>query len=164
MILTLALATQIICSNIIGDTITLETINDNSIVRGGIEYNIKSINENMTGTISMAYDFRDMNKRYNWNYVENFDINLSIARPLPISNSILKRAEQYECSISTQIKSDYQRVYFKRITDDAFLFGSDILEGKIKLNSILLTFVSGNETLFIFQSIDTKWYYVTILN
>lgn len=160
----LTLATQIICSIIIGDTITLETINDNSIVRDGIEYNIKSINKNMTGTISMAYDFRDMNKRYNWNYVENFNINLSIARPLPISNSILKRAKQYKCSVSTQIRSDYQRVYFKRIPADAFLFGSDIPEGKIKLNSILITCMHDNETLFIFQSIDNMWHYVTIIN
>lgn len=162
-LLSLILASQVNCASIPKDTLSLKNINDNSSIHNGIEYNV--LFDNMVGHINMSADFRDMNKRNNWNYAEYFDIDFSIARPLLITESISKRVKQYKSTINTQLKSNYRyRLFFKRITDPAAMFGDDIDAGKIKLNSILITCMLDNETLFIFQSHDNMWYYFTILN
>ena len=154
----------LIMEQITGSTLTLENINNsfNKIIFTGMVYRGNIGGETLKGVIVMDSESSSINKRNNWGRPERIDIDFTTAKKLEITPDIEAKAKEYGIVLTNPIRTDYNKIYFTYINQTAALFGEGIESGKIKNNSVLIRCVQGNETLFIFQSLDNSWYYVVV--
>jgi hypothetical protein len=143
--------------------LTLDNINSslNKIIYGDITYRGYIGGTNLKGVIVMTSEFSEINKRNNWNRPERIDTDFSKAKPLTVTQELQDVAKSNNITVDTNVKNDYEKIYFTYISQATALFGDKINEGKVKQQSVLIRCKSGSEILFIFQSaIDGNWYYV----
>lgn len=145
------------------DTLTLENIGEqfNKLVFSGMEYRGYVGGESLSGVIVLTSEFSEMNKKNNWNRPERIDINFSLAKKIIITPDLEKLSKENKVVLGNPVKSDYSKITFTSIDQEAGLFG-EIPSGKIQSNSILIRCTQGNETLFIYKSPDNNWNYVNI--
>jgi hypothetical protein len=145
------------------DTLTLENIGQqfNELVFSGMEYRGSVGGERLSGVIVLTSEFSEMNKRNNWNRPERIDINFSSAKKMIITPDLENLAKEKKIVLGNPLKSDYSKITFTSISQEAGLFG-EIPSGKIQSNSILIRCTQGADTLFIYKSPDNNWNYVNI--
>jgi hypothetical protein len=145
------------------DTLTLENIDQqiNKLVFLNMEYRGYVGGERLSGTIVLTSEFSGMNTKYNWKRPERIDINFSSAKKIIITPDLENLAKEKKVVLGNPLKSDYSKITFTSISQEAGLFG-EIPSGKIRLNSILIRCTQGDDTLFIYESPDNNWNYVNI--
>jgi hypothetical protein len=143
-------------------TITLDNPNEvlNKLIFDGMIYQVYFKN-GLVGAIYMLGESASMAERNNWNYPTMINVDFSKAKPLKITQGIIDTAKKDGDNVNTNIQNRYEKIYFTKMTKEAGLFG-DINEGKVKSDSLLIRCKIGDEMLFIYQSIDNNWYYVTL--
>ena len=109
----------------------------------------------------VIWEYHILNKRNNWNRPERIDINFSSAKKMIITPDLENLAKEKKIVLGNPLKSDYSKITFTSISQEAGLFG-EIPSGKIQSNSILIRCTQGADTLFIYKSPDNNWNYVNI--